>query len=38
LGLKAGGKKEEKIDRLWMIKEDPSNLFNPKLLAKPLNK
>ncbi|EAS00240.1 telomere stability/silencing protein (macronuclear) [Tetrahymena thermophila SB210] len=34
LGIKAGGKLEEKAQRLWAIKQDPSNLFNPKYLAK----
>ncbi|KAL4503221.1 hypothetical protein ABPG72_000827 [Tetrahymena utriculariae] len=34
LGLKAGGKVEEKAQRLWVIKQDPSNLFNPKYIAK----
>lgn len=34
LGLKASGRIEEKVARLWAIKLDPSNLFNPKYIAK----
>ena len=34
LGLKCGGSPKERAERLWTIKKDPSNLFNPKFLAK----
>ena len=34
LGLKVGGKKIERAQRLYDIKVDPSKLFHPKYLAK----
>ena len=34
LGLKCGGNLREKAQRLWDIKQDPTNLFNPKYIAK----
>ena len=34
LGLKCGGNLRERAQRLWDIKQDPTNLFNPKYIAK----
>lgn len=34
LGLKCGGNLKERAQRLFDIKKDPTNLFNPKYLAK----
>lgn len=34
LGLKCGGNLRERAQRLFDIKKDPTNLFNPKYLAK----
>ena len=34
LGLKCGGNLKERAQRLFEIKKDPTNLFNPKYLAK----
>ncbi len=34
LGLKCSGNLKEKAQRLYDIKKDPTNLFNPKYLAK----
>jgi len=34
LGLKCGGSAKERAERFWAIKKDPTNLFNPKFLAK----
>ena len=34
LGLKCGGTPEDRVQRLWDIKLEPSRLFHPKYLAK----